>query len=191
MGSLAYIPVGERPLALDIKAFANQFMRLDVSEPSRVLACIVARSSLFERIRERRYDDLYFLVLRDTAHHSDTKRVTVGNDGVLRMQGRVCVSNVDRIRKLILEEAYSSQCSIHSGVAKMYQDLRQHYCWRRMKKDIVVYRKFDAILVIMDRLTKSAHFNPVAVSYSSERLAEIYMRDIVRLHGVPVSTISD
>ena len=52
-------------------------------------------------------------------------------------------------------------------------------------------RKFDAIWVIMDRLTKSAHFIPVLTKYSSERLAEIYIREIVRLHGIPVSIISD
>ena len=52
-------------------------------------------------------------------------------------------------------------------------------------------RKFDAVWVIVDRLTKSAHFIPMAVSYSSERLAEIYIREIVRLHGVPMSIISD
>ena len=52
-------------------------------------------------------------------------------------------------------------------------------------------RKFDAVWVIVDRLTKSAYFIPVAVTYSSERLAEIYIREIARLHGVPVSIISD
>ena len=43
----------------------------------------------------------------------------------------------------------------------------------------------------MDRLTKSAHFIPFGTTYSSERLAEIYIREIIRLHGVPVSIISD
>ena len=60
-------------------------MRLDVSEPSRVLACTVARSSLYERIRERQYDDPYLLVLKDTVWHGATKQVAVGEDGVLRM----------------------------------------------------------------------------------------------------------
>jgi len=50
-------------------------------------------------------------------------------------------------------------------------------------------RKFNVVWVIVDRLTKSAHFIPVAVTYSSERLAEIYIREIVHLHGVPVSII--
>lgn len=52
-------------------------------------------------------------------------------------------------------------------------------------------RKFNAVWVIVDKLTRSAHFIPVAVTYSSGRLAEIYIREIVRLHGVPVSIISD
>ncbi|XP_019261852.1 PREDICTED: uncharacterized protein LOC109239725 [Nicotiana attenuata] len=50
---------------------------------------------------------------------------------------------------------------------------------------------FDAVWVIVDRLTKYAHFIPVVTTYSSEWLAQIYIRDIVRLHGVPISTISD
>ena len=73
MGSLAYIPVGERPLAADVQTLANQFVRLDISEPSRVLACTVARSSLYERIRERQYDDPPLLVLKDTVRYGDAK----------------------------------------------------------------------------------------------------------------------
>jgi len=42
MGSMAYLPVAERPLITDVQAFANLFVRLIVSEPSRILACIVA-----------------------------------------------------------------------------------------------------------------------------------------------------
>ena len=53
------------------------------------------------------------------------------------------------------------------------------------------FGKFDAIWVIVDRLTKSAHFVPVQTTYNSEKLAKIYIREIVRLHGVPISIISD
>ncbi|KAL5567449.1 hypothetical protein UlMin_024084 [Ulmus minor] len=43
----------------------------------------------------------------------------------------------------------------------------------------------------VDRLTKSAHFIPIRVTYSLEQLAELYVKEIVRLHGVPKSIISD
>lgn len=52
-------------------------------------------------------------------------------------------------------------------------------------------RKFDDIWVIVDRSTKSTHFIPVCTTYSSERLTEIYILEIVRLHGILVSIILD
>lgn len=48
-----------------------------------------------------------------------------------------------------------------------------------------------AIWVIIDRLTKSAHFLPVRVSYTLDQFARLYVQEIVRLHGVPLVIISD
>ena len=49
-------------------------------------------------------------------------------------------------------------------------------------------RKHYSVWVVEDRLTKSAHFLPVRTDYSLDKLAELY---IVRLHGIPISIISD
>jgi hypothetical protein len=49
----------------------------------------------------------------------------------------------------------------------------------------------DAIWVIVDRLTKSAHFIPYKISDSMQKMAELYIREIVRLHGVSNSIVSD
>ncbi|PKA54032.1 hypothetical protein AXF42_Ash016197 [Apostasia shenzhenica] len=49
----------------------------------------------------------------------------------------------------------------------------------------------DAIWVIVDRLTKSAHFLPIKMTHPLEYLAKLYIDEIVRLHGVPTSIISD
>ncbi|GKB57478.1 putative reverse transcriptase domain-containing protein [Tanacetum coccineum] len=49
----------------------------------------------------------------------------------------------------------------------------------------------DTIWVIVDRLTKSAHFLAIREDYSTEKLAKIYIDEIVARHGVPVSIISD
>ena len=50
---------------------------------------------------------------------------------------------------------------------------------------------YDAIWVIVDRLTKSAHFLAIRNNFSLDRLAELYISEIVKLHGVPVSIVSD
>ena len=52
-------------------------------------------------------------------------------------------------------------------------------------------RGMDSIWVIVDRLTKSAHFIPIQESISVEKLVDIYIREVVARHGVPVSVISD
>ena len=58
-------------------------------------------------------------------------------EGVLRIKGRVCVPRVDDLIHTILTEAHSSRYSIHPGATKMYRDLKQHFWWSRMKRDIV------------------------------------------------------
>jgi hypothetical protein len=50
---------------------------------------------------------------------------------------------------------------------------------------------FDTIWVIVDRLSKSAHFTPVHTHYDVQRYAEIYIACVLCLHGVPKTIISD
>ena len=52
-------------------------------------------------------------------------------------------------------------------------------------------KKHDPVWVIVDWLTKSAHFIPIRLDYSMDRLAELYVSEIVRLHGIPLSIVSD
>ena len=62
--------------------------------------------------------------------------------------------------------------------------------------DFVTYfprtpQRHDTVWVIVDRLTKSAHFLAVWMTFTLERFYWLYIRVIVRLHGVPVSIVSD
>jgi hypothetical protein len=50
---------------------------------------------------------------------------------------------------------------------------------------------YDSIWVVVDRLTKAAHFIPVKTTYNSVVLAELYMSQIVCLHGVPKKIVSN
>ncbi|GKA30758.1 reverse transcriptase domain-containing protein [Tanacetum coccineum] len=99
------------------------------------------------------------------------------------------------------------------GADNMYYDLRDRYWWPGMKKDIAqleipewkweriamdfVTKLFrtssghDIIWVIVDRLTKSVHFLPMRQDYKMERLARLYLNEIVARHDVLISIISD
>ncbi|WMV32639.1 hypothetical protein MTR67_026024 [Solanum verrucosum] len=49
----------------------------------------------------------------------------------------------------------------------------------------------DSIWVIVDRMTKSSHFLPVKTTYSAQDYVRLYIQEIVRIHGVSVSILSD
>lgn len=49
----------------------------------------------------------------------------------------------------------------------------------------------DTIWVIVDRLTKTVHFLPMTIKASMEKLVQLYIDNVVSLHGVPVSIICD
>jgi hypothetical protein len=49
----------------------------------------------------------------------------------------------------------------------------------------------DSIWVIVDHLTKVAHFIPVRTTYGGDKLAKLYIDNILKLHGVPQRIISD
>ncbi|KHN24290.1 V-type proton ATPase subunit C [Glycine soja] len=49
----------------------------------------------------------------------------------------------------------------------------------------------DTIMVVVDRLTKYAHFLPVSHPYTAKDIASLFIKEIVRLHGFPTSIVSD
>nr|GFA27122.1 reverse transcriptase domain-containing protein [Tanacetum cinerariifolium] len=92
------------------------------------------------------------------------------SDGALYYLNRIWVPLKGDVRTLIIDEAHKLRYSIHPGEDKMYYDLRD---------------------VIMDRLTKYAHFLPMREDYKMGRLARLYLNKIVARHGVPISIIFD
>ena len=52
-------------------------------------------------------------------------------------------------------------------------------------------RRHDAVWVIVDRLTKLAHFLVVRMTFTLEKFFRLYICEIVQLHGVPVSIVSN
>ncbi len=85
----------------------------------------------------------------------------------------------------------------HQRPAGLLQPLKvPEWKWEEISMDFIVglprtQSGHDSIWVIVDRLTKVAHFIPVKESYQGPKLAELYMTRIVCLHGVPKKIVSD
>ena len=85
----------------------------------------------------------------------------------------------------------------HQRPAGLLQPLEiAEWKWEHITMDFVTHfswtsRKHDAIWVIVDRLTKSAHFLALRITFTLEEFYRLYIWEIVLLHGVPVSIVSD
>nr|GEV44870.1 hypothetical protein [Tanacetum cinerariifolium] len=128
-------------------------------------------------------------------------------DGGLYLAERIWVPVYGNLKTLSMNDAHATRYFVHPGADKMYYDLRGLYWWPGMKKDIAMYVEniimdfimklirtssgHDAIWVIVDRLTKSAYFLAIREEYKTERLARLYINEIIARQGVPVSIISD
>ena len=53
------------------------------------------------------------------------------------------------------------------------------------------FKQHDSIMVMVDKLSKESHFIPVKDTYQAINIADIFMKEIFRLHGVPKVLISD
>ena len=58
------------------------------------------------------------------------------NNGTLLYKQRLCVPNVGGLKEEILDGAHNSIYTMHPGSTKMYRDLKEHYWWNNMKKEI-------------------------------------------------------
>ncbi|WMV41268.1 hypothetical protein MTR67_034653 [Solanum verrucosum] len=85
----------------------------------------------------------------------------------------------------------------HQKLGGLPQDISiPTWKWEDLNMDFIVglprtQRQHDSIWVILDQMTKLAHFLPVKVCYLAEDYAKLYFSEMVSLHGVPLSIISD
>ncbi|GJX72109.1 putative reverse transcriptase domain-containing protein [Tanacetum coccineum] len=135
------------------------------------------------------------------------KKLEQRTDETLCLNGRSCIPCRGNLRELIMHESHKSKYSIHPGSDKMYQDLKKLYWWPNMKAEITTYWENitmdvvtklpktpsvqDTIWVIVDQLTKSAHFLPMKETDSMEKLTRQYLKEVVSRHEVPILIISD
>ncbi|WVZ97379.1 hypothetical protein U9M48_042921 [Paspalum notatum var. saurae] len=202
-----------------------------------IAAAFEAEPTLEQEIREHQKHDEKLQEIHVVLKIGKAPHFREYERGTLWYKNRICVPNVNSIRKLILSEAHDTAYSIHPGSTKMYYDLKERFWWYGMKRAVVEYiaicdtcqrvkaehrrpagllqplkvsewkweeitmdfivglphtqKGYNSIWVVVDQLTKVAHFIPVNTTYSGAKLAELYISRIVCLYGVPKRIISD
>ncbi|XP_028104578.1 uncharacterized protein LOC114300962 [Camellia sinensis] len=183
-GNLANLFTEQRELWVELN---KMDVDLVVHGREAIVAAAMAQLTLLEEIKLRQREDE---ILRKIYDELETKPKPGFNleNSVLKFQGRLCVPNVSKVKRKLIEEAHASRFSLHLGSTKMYWDLKQNFWWPGLPRTL---RCMNYLWVIVDRLTKSTHFLPVKTQYNADKLAAIYVNEIIRLHCVLVSIVSD
>ncbi|KAA0061189.1 ty3-gypsy retrotransposon protein [Cucumis melo var. makuwa] len=201
------------------------------------LAQLTVQPTLRQKIIDAQSNDPYLVEKRGLVEAGQAVEFSIYFYGGLLFERRLCVPSDSAVKTELLSEAHNSPFSMHPGSTKMYQNLKQVYWWRNMKREMVEFvskclvcqqvkaprqkpvgllqplsilewkwenvsmdfitglprtlRGFTVIWVVVDRLTKLAHFIPGKSTYTASKWAQLYMSEIVRLHEVPVSIVSD
>ena len=186
---------GYLPLLVDLRALG---VILEVEDSGALLATFHVRPLLVDQILAGQSQDPQMIKLKEEIEKGQKAEFQIRDDGMIVKGQRMCVPEYGELKRDIMEEAHSSTYAMHPSSTKMYKTLKEHYWWKweKITMDFVTglpwtQRQHDAIWVIVDRLTKYAHFLSVNVKDSLEKLAQLYVDEIVRLHGVPVSIVSD
>ncbi|GKC08904.1 putative reverse transcriptase domain-containing protein [Tanacetum coccineum] len=126
--------------------------------------------------------------------------IELRSDGALYYLDQIWVLLKGDVRALIMDEAYKSKYSVKAEHQRPSGLLQQpeipEWKWEGIAMDFVTKLPrtssgHDTIWVIVDRLTKSAYFLPMREDYKMDRLAKLYLNEIVARHGVPILIISD
>ncbi|KAK6151813.1 hypothetical protein DH2020_014448 [Rehmannia glutinosa] len=158
-GTISYLSVHAIPYLLDMR---KMNVELNVNDMGVLYASLGVRPVMIERIKQAQFRDDKLINIAEKVKQENSTSFVLNDDGSLTISNRLCVPDVDGLRHEIMEEAPTAPYAMHPGSTKMYQTLKSHYWWPRLKWGSTL-----------------------------ENLAKRYVNEIVRLHGVPSSIVSD
>ena len=104
------------------------------------LLALTIQPTIIRAIKGGQLTDLLIERFKHKALEERRSNFFVSKDGTLGYKrGRICVPNNEEIKKQILYEAHNTPYAMHPGTTKMYRDLKKHFWWPRMKRDVVGY----------------------------------------------------
>ena len=103
-----------------------------------LIATLQVRPILHDEIKEAQSKDPQLQEKIEKVKQGEDKEFNIQND-ILMMGSRICVLDIDNLHQKILEETHTAPYAMHPEITKMYNTLRPHYWWPKMKKDVADY----------------------------------------------------
>ncbi|XP_073019359.1 uncharacterized protein [Primulina eburnea] len=187
----------QKPLLLDLQR--NEITLVSLGTVDQ-LSALVLRSTLIDRILKEQQLDIQLLELKNKNDLTGVSEFGLNHDGFLTFEVEFVFLGVMTFGKIYLLKLIQRLIQFILAVPKcikIFDVFIGGQCkWEHITMDFVTGlprtpKGYNSIWVIVDRLTKSAHFLPVKTTFTMNQYAEVYVAEIVRLHGISISIVSD
>ncbi|KJE96809.1 hypothetical protein CAOG_009037 [Capsaspora owczarzaki ATCC 30864] len=178
--------------------------------PEKLLIAVMSDDFL-SRVRQALATDI--LALEIAEDPSRFPKFTTKDD-LLYFKSALYIPDSADLRSLVLESRHDSYAAGHFGIRKTIELVQRDYYWPKMHDTIQHYplpiaehpwksismdfitqlppsNSFDAICVVVDRLTKMAHFMPCTTRINALGTADLLIRRVFLYHGLPDDIVSD
>ncbi|GKA96705.1 putative reverse transcriptase domain-containing protein [Tanacetum coccineum] len=177
---------------------ADALSRKEREPPLRVRALVIT-------IKNIKNEDVGGMLVENAKNPEAirTEKLEPRADGTLCLNGRSWLPCYGDLRTVIMHESHKSKYSIHPGSDKMYQDMKKLYWWPNMKANITTYVSKCLTCAKVKANIKIVGTNPrylngidnitlwILETDPLDKLARMYLKEVVTRHGIPVSIICD
>ena len=143
-----------------------------LSRRAHSLCAMSASSSLADEVRCAQDGDQYIQTIRqhlmEGTFEGQKYDFRLSDERLIRLNGRLCIpESAPDLKEKILKEAHCSSLSVHPGSSKMYKDLRTHFWWNGLKKDVANYvtRCFTCQKVKFEHRRPGGLVQPMPIPY--------------------------
>ncbi|CAA7028426.1 unnamed protein product [Microthlaspi erraticum] len=192
---------------------ADALSRVEGSEVLH-MALSVLECDLLKQIQAGYLTDTWIQsVISDLQTKPGEKTQFTWNRDILRRKSKIVVPAIDSVRNAILEWLHCSGIGGHSGRDATHQRVKGIFYWKAASPGLIqplpiptatwsdISMDFidglplssgkSVIFVVVDRLTKAAHFMALAHPYTAISVAQLFLANVFKLHGLPTSIVSD
>ncbi|GKD38457.1 putative reverse transcriptase domain-containing protein, partial [Tanacetum coccineum] len=195
----------ESPKNRDSPILSAPILALPEGSEDFVVYCDASHKGLSRKPENNKNGDVGGMLLENSKDPEKfrTKKLEPRADGTLCLNGRSWLPCYGDLRTVIMHESHKSKYSIHPVKAEhqrpsglLVQPEIPQWKWNNITMDFITKlpkssQGYDTIWVIVDRLTKSAIFVPMKETDPIEKLARMYLKEVVTRHGIPVLIIYD
>nr|GEU31245.1 hypothetical protein [Tanacetum cinerariifolium] len=203
---LAYHTLKEAMVKASVLALPNFEQEFVVETDIYVFS---VSSGVWDKVKDSWKNDLDTQnLIKSMEHHNYKGNKYSWTDGILKRKEKVVVGNDLELRKELVQHFHNEAIGGHSGAHVTMKNLGSLFYWKGLKKmvkqmirDCNISMDFieklptshgkSMILVVVDRLSKYAHFIPLTHPFTASQVTQVFLNQVYKLHGLPESIVSD